>query len=108
MVNLDDTAPGLIELLKKAGDEWGPLGVAEVAAQLTDQDTLIKRLQRERRYDPNSALEYGGDVPYDPALCRLCGSVTTWSRADVHMAWHRTVDQVLDRLRPPTDSAPAD
>jgi hypothetical protein len=41
---LADIAPGLIDLLRDAGDEWGPLGVAVAAARLTDVDVLVRQL----------------------------------------------------------------
>jgi hypothetical protein len=39
------TDPRLTEILRAAGDEWGPLGVALAAAQLTSADVLIQALQ---------------------------------------------------------------
>jgi hypothetical protein len=45
MVDIADTDPRLVELLRTAGDEWGALGVAEAAAQLTDTKALVRGLQ---------------------------------------------------------------
>ena len=38
-------SPRLIQILKDAGDEYGPLGVALAAASLTDPQVLIWELQ---------------------------------------------------------------
>lgn len=46
-----DTAPGLIEGLRRLGDDYGPLGVALAAADLTDTRLLIQRLIAERSDD---------------------------------------------------------
>jgi len=46
-----DTAPGLIEGLRRLGDDYGPLGVALAAADLTDTRLLIERLTAERGDD---------------------------------------------------------
>lgn len=43
-MTLDETSPALIEALRRLGDEYGPLGVAEAAAQLTDPAVLIRLL----------------------------------------------------------------
>lgn len=48
---LDETDPRLVALLREAGREWGPLGVALTAAALTDPAALVDRLTRPR--DPN-------------------------------------------------------
>lgn len=45
MVDIADTDPRLVALLKTAGAEWGALGVAEAAAQLTDTKALVRGLQ---------------------------------------------------------------
>jgi hypothetical protein len=39
--------PRLVEILRKAGDEWGPLSVALAAAELTDVDVLVAKLEVE-------------------------------------------------------------
>jgi hypothetical protein len=41
---LEDTDPRLLTILTSAGNEWGALGVALVAASLTDRDVLIRQL----------------------------------------------------------------
>jgi hypothetical protein len=43
-----DTDPKLIQELRALGDTYGPLGVALVAAQLTDLDVLVTQLRRPR------------------------------------------------------------
>lgn len=50
-----DTDPRLLDLLKTAGDEWGPLGVALAAAQLTDV-AVLRRLLQARPAFPQDAL----------------------------------------------------
>lgn len=42
---LEDVDPELVELLRHAGDRWGPLGVALVASTLTDPNVLVARLR---------------------------------------------------------------
>jgi hypothetical protein len=37
--------PRLIEILREAGNEWGPLDVALAAAELTDVDVLVAKLE---------------------------------------------------------------
>lgn len=51
-------APGLLDVLRKAGAEWGPLGVAVVAADLTDAGALLRHLagERDRRETPVGTL----------------------------------------------------
>jgi hypothetical protein len=39
----------LMWLLRRAGDEWGPMGVALAAASLTDKDALIARLSEPQQ-----------------------------------------------------------
>lgn len=51
---LHELDPRLVEQLRRAGDEWGPLGVALAAAQLTDPQALVARLSGERP-DPRPA-----------------------------------------------------
>jgi hypothetical protein len=46
---LEDTDPDLIERLREAGKRWGPLGVARVAANLTDPDVLVQSLRQRDR-----------------------------------------------------------
>jgi len=46
--DLQEVSPILLKLLQEAGDEYGPLGVARVAAQLTDVEVLLQALG----YDP--------------------------------------------------------
>lgn len=43
--SLEDTDPELVELLRDAGDRWGPLGVAITAAALTDPNVLLAHLR---------------------------------------------------------------
>jgi hypothetical protein len=43
-----DTDPNLIQELRALGDTYGPLGVALVAAQLTDEDVLVTQIRRPR------------------------------------------------------------
>lgn len=43
---LEDVDPELVELLRTAGDRWGPLGVALVASTLTDPNVLVAYLRR--------------------------------------------------------------
>lgn len=47
--SLEDTDPALIEVLREAGEKWGPLGVARVAAHLTDPDVLVQSLRQGDR-----------------------------------------------------------
>lgn len=42
-----DVSPVLLELLRAAGDEWGPLGVALAAAHLTDPAVVVWQLRRD-------------------------------------------------------------
>ena len=47
----------LLWLLRKAGEEWGPLGVALAAARLTDPKVLIAALEADeegRTLEPTS------------------------------------------------------
>jgi hypothetical protein len=39
--------PKLVEILREAGGEWGPLSVALAAATLTDVDVLVAKLEVE-------------------------------------------------------------
>lgn len=66
---LEDTDPELIEVLRDAGDRWGPLGVAVVASALTDPNVLVAHL---RSHAPTRVIpldddategEKGTDVP---------------------------------------------
>lgn len=50
----------LVALLRKAGDEWGPLGVAKVAAQLVDH-----RLVREPEPLPEPIMITGEQMGDD-------------------------------------------
>jgi len=43
-VPVHDTDPTLLWLLRRAGESWGPLGVALVAARMTDPEVLIAHL----------------------------------------------------------------
>ena len=43
----NETDARLIELLREAGNEWGPLGVALAAARLTNVDVLVAKLEVE-------------------------------------------------------------
>jgi hypothetical protein len=43
-MELHEVDPRLVEVLRSAGYEWGPLGVAKVAAQLTDPQVLAAEL----------------------------------------------------------------
>lgn len=45
---LAEVDPRLIEILSDVGNEWGALGVALVAAQMTDSDALLARLEAPR------------------------------------------------------------
>lgn len=47
MMSLDNTSPALLQALQKLGDEYGPLGVAETAAQMSSIPLLIQRLKNE-------------------------------------------------------------
>lgn len=71
-----DVDPGLIEVLRSAGDRWGPLGVALAAARLTDVDVLVRQLTEdanpaEEEVPEPTALAGGGEnklippTPYD-------------------------------------------
>jgi hypothetical protein len=42
----ETVAAGLEEMLRRAGDEYGPLGVAMAAAQLSDPDVVVRSLVR--------------------------------------------------------------
>lgn len=56
-----DADERLVELLRTAGDEWGPLGVALVAAQLTDPAAVVARLagpQGEPRPEGGAAADW--------------------------------------------------
>lgn len=62
-----NVAPGLLDVLRRAGDEWGPLGVAKVAADLVGRDVLVRELLRpstnseDRSPTPTSAPTPGGE-----------------------------------------------
>jgi len=43
----NETDPKLIELLREAGNEWGPMDVALAAARLTNVDVLVAKLEVE-------------------------------------------------------------
>lgn len=49
-----DIALGLGELLDRAGDEWGPLGVALAAAERTDIAVLVRQLSESADQQPPS------------------------------------------------------
>ena len=56
-MNLDEISLELLAVLRKAGDEWGPMGVALAAAALTDRDALVKRLTGEpMKTNPNKLV----------------------------------------------------
>lgn len=42
----------MLWLLRRMGDEWGPLGVALVAADLSDPAVVMDRLRAELPPDP--------------------------------------------------------
>lgn len=45
MVPIEETSHLLITMLRALGDEYGPLGVALAAAQLSDPDAVVQHLQ---------------------------------------------------------------
>jgi hypothetical protein len=47
--SLEDVDPQVVEVLRDAGNRWGALGVALVAAHLTDPDVLVHRLRSGHR-----------------------------------------------------------
>lgn len=49
MVPLEETSQALLDVLHRAGDEWGPLGVALAAAQLSDTDAVVDAICREHK-----------------------------------------------------------
>lgn len=46
LLSLEETSEGLVTALRKLGNEYGPLGVALAAAQLTDINVLVSRISR--------------------------------------------------------------
>lgn len=52
MVPLEETSPFLVRILRLCGDEWGPLGVALCAAQLSDPRVVQERLDELFIDDP--------------------------------------------------------
>ena len=50
-VALKDVSEDLLEVLRRAGDEWGPLGVARVAARLANRElkTEMREMSIERQ-----------------------------------------------------------
>lgn len=53
-------AQGLFDLLRMAGNEWGALGVALAAADMTDIAVLVRQLQERLHADLNDGE--AGDV----------------------------------------------
>jgi hypothetical protein len=77
-----DIAPGLLAALEWLGNDYGPLGVALVAASLTDVDALIHRLTTPPPDGPQTP-----DEPVGAGLCDVCaeqGHPTTQHST----AWH--------------------
>lgn len=43
----EEASEALLEVLRRAGDEWGPLGVALVAARLADPRAVVRELSAQ-------------------------------------------------------------
>ena len=52
-----DTAPELLTSLRQLGDEYGPLGVALAAADMTDTRLLLQRLVAEQASQPEESTD---------------------------------------------------
>jgi hypothetical protein len=65
----DRFAEGLMRALRRLGDEYGPLGVAIVAATLTDPQVLVRQITDTRPRDPvpEPAEDVRVQVGADPA-----------------------------------------
>lgn len=73
----DRYAPALIDILRDAGNEWGPLGVALAAASLTDPATVISRLAT------------GADATPPPDQATIDGYVTDAGGGHIDIIVHR-------------------
>lgn len=51
MKRIDNVDPTLLWLLRRAGDEWGPLGAALAAARMTEPRVLVDRLREDHDLD---------------------------------------------------------
>lgn len=77
--SLEDVDVECVEALREAGGKWGPLGVALVAAHLTDPDVLVARLRENYRPGYRDTLR---PPLLEEAQHRLLGHFPRWGGED--------------------------
>lgn len=68
MVDLKDTSPALIKLLKDAGDKWGPMGVVEAVAQLWPSTAALVQDQMKSTMPPADNPSANDDLSFIPGF----------------------------------------
>lgn len=70
---LAETDPVLVKMLTKAGDEWGPMGVALAAAAIAGPGAVLRQLgtvlDHEPTVGPSTPSGAGSANPHDPEGC---------------------------------------
>jgi hypothetical protein len=97
----NETDARLVELLREAGNEWGPLGVAIAAARLTDVDMLITQLEADHNGAVRSQstvvdlLSVGSTIWWNEKWRIVTGVVATDDEATIYFMDGSIAEKVL-------------